>query len=157
MLRSRITLILLLLTAIGAVRIVATYRQIAQTSDETPNIGCGMQYLDLGRYDYGAFHPPLARLAMAVGPYLYGARAQKQPDRWKEGNAVLNSTRRPAKALALARAGILPFFLLACTVVWLWGRRLFGEWGVGLSQSIVIKEKGCEVLSRTPLALKVVG
>jgi Xaa-Pro aminopeptidase len=35
--------------------------------------------------------------------------------------------------------------------------RLFGEWGVGLSQSIVIKEKGCEVLSRTPLALRVVG
>src|ERR1035441_7491516 len=33
----------------------ATYRGIAQTSDETPNIACGMQYLDLGRYDYGAF------------------------------------------------------------------------------------------------------
>jgi hypothetical protein len=123
------TILFLLLTAIGIGRIIATYRQIAQTSDETPNIGCGMQYLDLGRYDYGAFHPPLARLAMAIGPYLYGARAQKQPDRWKEGNAVLNSTPRPSKALALARAGILPFFLLACTVGWLWGRRLLGEWG----------------------------
>jgi hypothetical protein len=129
LLRSKTTLIFLLLTALAAARIIATYRQTAQTSDETPNIGCGMQYLDLGRYDYGAFHPPLARLAMAVGPYLYGARAQKQPDRWKEGNAVLNSTPRPTKALALARLGILPFFLLACTVVWLWGRRLFGEWG----------------------------
>jgi hypothetical protein len=129
LLRSKTTLIFLLLLTIAAARIVSTYRQTAQTSDETPNIGCGMQYLDLGRYDYGAFHPPLARLAMAVGPYLYGARAQKQPDRWKEGNAVLNSTPRPTKALALARLGILPFFLLASTVVWLWGRRLFGEWG----------------------------
>jgi hypothetical protein len=128
-LRSKTTLIFLLLTAIGVARIASTYRQIAQTSDETPNIGCGMQYLDLGRYDYGAFHPPLARLAMAIGPYLYGARSQKQPDRWREGNAVLNSTPRPAKALALARIGILPFFILACTVVWLWGRRLLGEWG----------------------------
>src|SRR5674476_1249546 len=110
-------------------RITATYRGLAQTSDETPNIACGMQYLDLGRYDYGAFHPPLARLAIAVGPYLYGARAQKLPDRWKEGNAVLNSAPRYGKALTLARLGILPFFLLACTIVWLWGRKLLGDWG----------------------------
>ena len=129
MLPSRPTLIFLLLTAIGVARIAATYRAVSQTSDETPNIGCGMQYLDLGRYDYGAFHPPLARLAIAVGPYLYGARSQKQPDRWREGNAVLNSAPRPAKALTLARIGILPFFILACTVVWLWGRRLLGDWG----------------------------
>ena len=75
---SKTTLIFLLLTAIGVARIASTYRQIAQTSDETPNIACGMQYLDLGRYDYGAFHPPLARLAMAVGPYLYGARVAEE-------------------------------------------------------------------------------
>ena len=128
MLPSRPTLIFLLLTAIGVARIASTYRSISQTSDETPNIACGMQYLDLGRYTYGAFHPPLARLAMAVGPYLYGARSQNQPDRWREGNAVLNSAPRPAKALSLARIGILPFFILACTVVWLWGRRLLGDW-----------------------------
>ena len=126
---SKPTLIFLLLASIGVARIAATYRGIAQTSDETPNIACGMQYLDLGRYDYGAFHPPLARLAIAIGPYLYGARAQKLPDRWKEGNAVLNSAPRYGKALTLARLGILPFFLLACTVVWLWGRKLLGDWG----------------------------
>jgi 4-amino-4-deoxy-L-arabinose transferase-like glycosyltransferase len=125
---SKPTLVFLLLTAIGVARITATYRGVAQTSDETPNIACGMQYLDLGLYSYGAFHPPLARLAIAVGPYLYGARAQKLPDRWKEGNAVLNSAPRYGRALTLARLGVLPFFLLACTVVWLWGRKLLGEW-----------------------------
>jgi hypothetical protein len=119
----------LLMTAIGVGRIVATYRPISQTSDETPNIACGMQWLDQGRYTLGPFHPPLARLAMAIGPYLYGARAQGLPDRWKEGNAVLNSAPRPRKALTLARAGILPFFLLACACVWLWSRRVLGEWG----------------------------
>ena len=129
LLPSKPTLIFLLLAAIAVARIAATYRAIAQTSDETPNIACGMQYLDLGRYDYGAFHPPLARLAIALGPYLYGARAQKLPDRWKEGNAVLNSAPRYGKALTLARLGVLPFFLLACTVVWLWGRKLLGDWG----------------------------
>ena len=126
---SKPTLIFLLLAGIGVARITAAYRSIAQTSDESPNIACGMQYLDLGRYDYGAFHPPLARLAIAIGPYLYGARAQKLPDRWKEGNAVLNSAPRYGKALTMARLGILPFFLLACTVVWLWGRKLLGDWG----------------------------
>jgi Xaa-Pro dipeptidase len=35
--------------------------------------------------------------------------------------------------------------------------RVFGEWGVGLSQTIVVKENGCEVLSRIPLELRVVG
>jgi hypothetical protein len=129
LLPSKPTLIFLLLTAIGAARIASTYRAMAQTSDETPNIACGMQYLDLGRYDYGAFHPPLARLAMAVGPYLYGARSQKQPDRWHEGNAVLWSAARYGRTLTLARLGILPFFVLACSIVWLWGRRILGEWG----------------------------
>jgi hypothetical protein len=119
----------LLLTAIGVARIAATYRPISQTSDEAPNIACGMQWLDLGLYDYGPFHPPLARIAMALGPYLYGARAQKLPDRWKEGNAVLASAPRYNKALALARMGILPFFALACLCVWLWSRGLVGEWG----------------------------
>jgi hypothetical protein len=129
LLPSRPTLIFLLLSAIGVARIATAYRSSAQTSDETPNIACGMQYLDLGRYTYGAFHPPLARLAMALGPYLYRARAQGKPDRWQEGNAVLNSAPRYGRALTFARIGILPFFVLACTVVWLWGRRLLGEWG----------------------------
>jgi hypothetical protein len=61
---SKPTLIFLLLTAIGVARIAATYRSIAQTSDETPNIACGMQYLT-GRH-YGAFHPP--PFEMAAGP-----------------------------------------------------------------------------------------
>src|ERR1700741_2947952 len=117
-------LLFLLLPAFAVGGMAFTYRAIAQTSDETPNIACGMQYLDLGRYDYGAFHPPLARLAIALGPYLYGARSQKLPDRWHEGNAVLTSARRYGKALTLARLGILPFFVLASTCVWLWGRRL---------------------------------
>lgn len=34
--------------------------------------------------------------------------------------------------------------------------RVYAEWGVGLSQTIVVTETGCEVMSRTPLALCVV-
>ncbi|PWU00283.1 MAG: glycosyl transferase [Terriglobia bacterium] len=130
MLPSRLPLILfVLLTATGVVRIVSTYRSISQTSDESSNLACGMEWLDRGRYELGPFHPPLARIAMSIGPYLYGARSQGLTDRWKEGNAVLNSARRYARTLTLARIGILVFFLLATTCVWLWSRRLLGDWG----------------------------
>src|SRR5436305_9525064 len=121
MIRRAPFVLFVLLTVIGVLRIVGTYRAISQTSDESPNIACGMQYLDLGRYDYGAFHPPLARLAIALGPYLYGARSQRLPDRWHEGNAVLNSAPRYGKALTLARLCILPFCVLAAHCGWLWG------------------------------------
>jgi len=113
----------------GAVRIVSTWRSIAQTTDETPNIACGMQWIDKHAYTYGAFHPPLARIAVSLGPYLYGARSQGLPDRWKEGNAVLHSHGRYGAVLSLARAGTLAFFLAAAVCVWFWSRRLLGDWG----------------------------
>jgi 4-amino-4-deoxy-L-arabinose transferase-like glycosyltransferase len=126
---SRAFWIFVLLVAAGVARIALTYRVVAQTVDETPNIACGMQWLDQGRYDLGPFHPPLARIAMSIGPYLYGLRSQGLPDRWKEGNAILHSRKRYATALTLARLGILPFFILAAACVWLWSRRILGEWG----------------------------
>ena len=47
--RSRLLreLVFILLTAIAVARIANTWRHTAQTSDESPNIACGMQWLDL--------------------------------------------------------------------------------------------------------------
>lgn len=117
-----------LLTTIAVARIVSTWRHTAQTSDESPNIACGMQWLDLGRYDYGPFHPPLARTAIAASLYMHGYRAQNLPDRWNEGNAILHSRNDYWSALKYARAGVLPFFILACVWVWLWSKRLLQGW-----------------------------
>jgi len=125
----RATLAFLVLVLLALVRIVSTYRHVAQTVDETPNIACGMQWLDQGRYDMGPFHPPLARIAVALGPYLKGLRSTGNPDRWKEGNLILHSRGRYERNLTAARLGTLPFFLLACLCLWLWGRHLLGEWG----------------------------
>jgi hypothetical protein len=121
-------LLFLFIVAIGVVRIANTWRKVSQTSDESPNIACGMQWLDLGRYDYGPFHPPLARAAIASLLYLHGYRAQNRPDRWAEGNAILHSKKDYDHALKWARAGTLPFFIVACIWVWLWSRRLLGDW-----------------------------
>src|SRR5208283_4828921 len=38
--------------------------------------------------------------------------------------------------LALARMGILPFFVIACAVLWSWSRRLFGT-GVALASTLL--------------------
>ena len=129
---------LLLVIGIGAARIVSTYKVFTQTYDEELHLACGMEWLDLGRYQYEPQHPPLARIFLAIGPYLDGSRSHRTPvvvtDRnglpqsgmTDEGDKILYATNY-WRTLALARFGILPFFILACLMVWFWTRHLFGR------------------------------
>jgi 4-amino-4-deoxy-L-arabinose transferase-like glycosyltransferase len=142
--------IFLPLLSIALLRIAYTYQAVAQTVDETPNIACGMQWIDQGRYDMGPFHPPLARVAVALGPYLYGQRSQGNPDRWVEGNLILHSRGKYSVALTLARLGTLPFFILATVCVWLWGRHLLGE--VGALIAVLIFTNTPTVLAHSGIA-----
>ena len=64
-------------------------------------------------------HPPLSRALIAAGPYLDGVRWQDQPDWRAEGIAELHARGTYWRTLALARAGVLPFFVLA---IWRPGR-----------------------------------
>jgi hypothetical protein len=48
-------------------------------------------------------------------------------DMWVGGNQILYDTGSYSRNLALARLGVLPFFLLATFIVHSWARRLFGE------------------------------
>ena len=62
---------LALLTVIaGAGRIVATYDVFGITFDEPAHIAAGMQFLDRDKFTYEPMHPPLARIAVGLGPYL---------------------------------------------------------------------------------------
>src|SRR5262249_46290793 len=78
------------------------------------------------------------RMAFGVGPYLRGARSPggAMPD---VATATLRSVGTFRDNVALARAGNLPFFLLAVGVVFLWTRYLFGKgaaiWSVLLFSS----------------------
>jgi hypothetical protein len=63
----------------------------------------------------------------ALLPYLDGARPSGNPDRENEGVGLLIHSANPDRFLTLMRAGILPFFLLACLVVFFWTRHLFGN------------------------------
>src|SRR5690242_4222412 len=120
---------LALLTVIAGVgRIVATYDVLGITFDEPAHIAAGMQLLDGDKFTYEPMHPPLARIAVALGPYLAGYRAHHGGDMWIEGRRLFyGATGGPGhRLLTLARLGIVPFFVLTLALVWLWAARQFG-------------------------------
>jgi len=57
---------------------------------------------------------------------------------WREGRNVLYAGGRYTQNLMLARAGVLPFFLLAAWVVWMWTRRLSGDWAAALAVGLFV-------------------
>ena len=125
-----------LLVALAVARIVATYRVFNQTFDEPAHIACGLEWLDEGQYRYEHQHPPLARVATALGPYLAGIRSYGLKSVYEEGNRILYAGNHYFRTLALARMGILPFFVIACALLWSWSRRLFGT-GVALASTLL--------------------
>jgi 4-amino-4-deoxy-L-arabinose transferase-like glycosyltransferase len=118
--------------AFAAIALVAcglaasTWSTFGHTWDEPEHIAAGLSLLDHGRYDYDIQHPPLARLALALGPYLAGARSQGKPgpDGRPEGIAILYGSGHYDRFLTLARAGALPFLALLLLVTYLWARTL---------------------------------
>jgi hypothetical protein len=94
-----------------------------------------MQLLDKGEFTYEPLHPPLARVAVALGPYLAGYRSHDGGDLWIEGRRmVYGQTDHPDRELmTLARLGVLPFFVACLAMVWLWTARNVGQVEAALS------------------------
>ena len=115
----------LALIALASVRIAATYRVFSFTIDEPGHFACGLEYLSKHVYRYETQHPPLARAVMALPPYLAGVRPLGEENRNVEGRDVILHSRRPNRTVSLMRLGVLPFFWLACGVVYVWCRRYF--------------------------------
>lgn len=122
-----LALAVLLLSAVAVTRVVATYHIVNQTNDEPAHIATGMEWLEHGTYTMEPLHPPLARVAVALGPYLAGLRLGGQGDMWDEGNQIIFAQNRYFRNLSLARLGVLPFFLLATILVWYWARSRYGD------------------------------
>jgi len=132
------SLLLVLSCALG---IIATYGELSHTVDAPNHIATGLEWLQDGTYIMWTENPPLARVAVALGPYLAGADLPdpEYPEalRTKEGieancgmagglgSYLLYENGKYLRTLSLARAGTLPFFLLAAAVMWLWLGRDF--------------------------------
>jgi len=147
-------LVILFLIAVGVARIASTYKVFSHTFDEPAHIACGLEWLDLGSYNYEAQHPPLARVAVAIGPFLDGTRIPEHSrsflrtvskeraehaslflkdvheliaTMWIDGKEILYHNHKYLRTLTLARMGTLPFFIIASFIVWFWARSLFDD------------------------------
>lgn len=114
-----------ILIALPLLRVAATYPVFCQTTDEPFHIGAGLQWLTARGYDLDPEHPPLARILLAAGPALAGARVTGNA--LNSGNDALWRGGRYVANLAASRAGNLPFLLAAVVIVGLWTRRLYGD------------------------------
>src|ERR1700733_12012296 len=63
-----------LLGVLACTLCISTYHIFGNFWDEPEHIAAGLVLIDRGEYRYDNQHPPLARLAAAIGPYLGGAR-----------------------------------------------------------------------------------
>ena len=120
------TTLVIAIIALGAISVTSTYRIFTHTVDEPAHLAAGIELLDRGTYTYEQQHPPLARLAVAIGPYLSGARSHGRPDIFDEGLAVLYESDDYAATLSAARFGVLPFLVTLVAIASLWAYRDFG-------------------------------
>lgn len=146
--KPRIVLALPIVLAFAIV--VQTYSTFSHTWDEPAHLATGLELLDLGTYYYEHQHPPLARVAMALGPYLDGQRSgranvEPRTDFWErmiqgfdEGRRILYQVGPYERVLTLARVGILPFLLIALLATYGWARSLLGEWPAVLAVFLLV-------------------
>ena len=126
---TRVALVLIILGA--ALLAAGSWRVYSNTWDEPEHLAAGVELLDRGRYEYDTEHPPLARVALALLPWLAGAHAfgTPPPEGTPEGIDILYCGGHYWRYLTLARLGMLPFLALLLFTTWLWARRLFpSEW-----------------------------
>jgi hypothetical protein len=126
-------LIALLSMVVATGLIIGTYSVFDQFYDEGAHLACGMEWLDHHTYIFEPLHPPLARVAAAFFPYLYGARGYGLLNFWVEGNSILEYSGGYRKILTLARLGILPFFWLTCFLVWRFMATVFSDWHAAIA------------------------
>jgi hypothetical protein len=110
---------------IAAAGVVSTHGTLSLTVDEPTHVEAGLEWLDHGTYRLQPENPPLSRLPVAIGPYLRGYRLPDGSDR-PRGRALEELDAEDNRDLALARAGVVPLFLLCGALVWAWARGLFG-------------------------------
>ena len=117
-----------------------SWRVYSNTWDEPEHLAAGIELLDRGQYEYDTEHPPLARLLLALGPYLAGARSfgTPPPNGTQEGVDILYSGGHYTLYLTLARLGALPFLALLLAGTWLWARRLCGSAGGALLAVVLL-------------------
>lgn len=129
---------LALVVGVAIARVAATHRVFAATVDEPQHIASGIEWLRGGgmniwreqKRPHVIGNPPLARVAVGLGPYLAGVRDTRLRD-------VLYAGPGFQENLVSARRGVLPFLALLILLTWWAARRTFGE-GAGLAAAAAV-------------------
>ncbi|MBV9183497.1 MAG: glycosyltransferase family 39 protein [Acidobacteria bacterium] len=116
---------LALLIVLGCLRVISTYCVFNHTIDEPSHIAGGIEWWEKGTYTLETKHTPLARISVALGPYLAGVRGIGA-SRWEDTYPILSQNGHYWRNLILGRIAILPYFLIATLVVFFWTRQLLG-------------------------------
>jgi hypothetical protein len=138
-----------LLALVGVLRIISSYPLTSLTFDEPCHLAAAIELLARHTYKLDPVHPPLARIAIGLRLYLAGERYPKLslPDQeiteHDVGNAILSDSGHYARNLALARMGVLPFFLLATAIIFLWARREYGNLAAVMAAAFVHNAAQC--------------
>jgi 4-amino-4-deoxy-L-arabinose transferase-like glycosyltransferase len=135
---ARIALAAIILGA--CVLVASTWHVFFATWDEPEHLAAGVELLDRGYYEYDTEHPPIARVVLALGPWLAGAHSfgTPPPSGVTEGEDILYRDGKYDLYLTLARAGALPFLALLLFVTWLWARRMLAGEGAALLAVILL-------------------
>ncbi len=144
---------LALIVAVAFIRVGRTWSVFAATADEPQHIVAGVEWharTDRVQHEpWRTVNPPLARIAVGLGPYLAGM--QSPPwlrDALYTGPGYLRN-------LGLARPGILPFLALVIVLTWLHARRAYGEaaaWVAAVAVSCIPAILGHAGLATTDVA-----
>jgi 4-amino-4-deoxy-L-arabinose transferase-like glycosyltransferase len=119
-----------LLVVLAAVRIASTWRIYSETADEGIHVGAGLELLQFHTYTLHPLNPPPPRVVWSIAPYLSGMRFVPAGNTYDEQtHSVFYGHGDYVDNLARARAGNLPFFIIAAIAIWLIARDRFGEWG----------------------------
>jgi hypothetical protein len=105
--------------------IANSWNSLSGTVDEPYHIANGLGWLENGtQLDFQ--QPPLAQALVALGLHLQGVHFPAgNGDSNAKGLAILEFEGHYRHSLTLARLGALPFFLLSCSIVWMWGCRWY--------------------------------
>lgn len=142
---------LLLLLLMGILSGGAALRE-SVTVDEVSHIAAGVSYLQKFDLRLNAEHPPLPKILAAIPLVLRGARAdyshiswtfsdsyfQANMAQWVFGAWFLTKWNDPQQTLAWARLPMLLMTLVLGWMVFVYARRLGGNWGGLLSLSVFV-------------------
>jgi 4-amino-4-deoxy-L-arabinose transferase-like glycosyltransferase len=117
----------MVLLALGTIRIAMTYTTFSETADEPMHLSAGLQILTQHHYALQFQNPPLPRILIALPPWLAGARYDGNGDVMAEVMAKFHALGDYRRMLVLARVGTLVFFLIGALATWMWARRELDE------------------------------